>query len=129
MTFEEWWGDQPDYIAEDAARAAWDAGAAAERAKIHDLPAPPTDYGMIAAARAARDRGDAGVPIGELVGRDNRPADTWAPDWLMCAGMALFGVAVGRQPFVDKFDGWMLAAGVGAVLFAGLAFRLAGRKT
>jgi hypothetical protein len=53
--------------------------------------------------------------------------DTWAPDWLMCAGMLLAGVAIGRQPFVDKFDGWLLAAGVGAVLFAGLAFRLAGR--
>jgi hypothetical protein len=54
--------------------------------------------------------------------------DTWAPDWLMCAGMALFGVAVGRQPFVDKWDAWLIAAGVGGVLFAGLAFRLAGRK-
>jgi hypothetical protein len=127
MTFQEWYGDRPDSAAEDAARAAWDAGAAAERAKIHDLPVPPTDYGMIAASRAARGRGDAGVPIGDLVARDNRPADTWASDWCMIAGALLAGFAFGRQPFVDRWDGWLIAAGVAGVLFAGLAFRLAGR--
>jgi hypothetical protein len=127
MTFQEWYGDRPDSAAEDAARAAWDAGAAAERAKIHDLPVPPTDYGMIAASRAARGRGDAGVPIGDLVARDNRPADTWASDWCMIAGALLAGFAFGRQPFVDRCDGWLIAAGVAGVLFAGLAFRLAGR--
>jgi hypothetical protein len=109
------------------ARMCWDAGAAAERAKIHDLPVPPTDYGMIAASRAARGRGDAGVPIGDLVARDNRPADTWASDWCMIAGALLAGFAFGRQPFVDRWDGWLIAAGVAGVLFAGLAFRLAGR--
>jgi hypothetical protein len=56
-----------------------------------------------------------------------RPADPWAPDWCLAAGMLLAGVALGRQPFVDKLDAWMLAAGAGGVLFAGLAFWLAGR--
>jgi hypothetical protein len=65
---------------------------------------------------------------GDAMAEPTRKADPWAPDWCLAAGMLLAGVALGRQPFVDKLDAWMLAAGAGGVLFCGLAFWLAGRK-
>lgn len=57
-----------------------------------------------------------------------KPADPWAPDWCLAAGMLLAGVALGRQPFVGRWDHWLILAGAGGVLFAALAFWLAGRK-